>query len=57
MEENLLSNAMLGVALVLLMAMRDLCKRIAHSDCAIDGAHGLTFKLPTWRAEKEDDSE
>ncbi len=49
-EEDLVSNALLGLVLVALMAARDLCKRISHSDCAIDSEHGLMFKLPTFRA-------
>ena len=52
-EEDLVSNALLGVILVGLMAARDLCKRISRSDCAVDSEHGLHFKLPTFRATNE----
>jgi hypothetical protein len=51
LQEDLLSNAILGLAAVILLACRDLCKRIAHSDCKIDAERGLVIKLPTWRAE------
>ena len=51
-QEDLISNAVLGLAAVVLLACRDLCKRIAHSDCKIDAERGLVIKLPTWRAEE-----
>ena len=47
-EEDLLSNLILGVILVVLVALRDLCKRISQSDCEF-GEHGLRIKLPTFR--------
>ena len=44
----MLSNLILGVILVVLVALRDLCKRISQSDCEF-GEHGLRIKLPTFR--------
>jgi hypothetical protein len=52
-QEDLISNAVLGLAAVVLLACRDLCKRIAHSDCRWDEEHGLVMKLPTWRADDD----
>ena len=49
LQEDLLANAVLGLAAVLLLACRDLCKRVAHSDCKMDAERGLVIKLPTWR--------
>ena len=54
-QEDLISNAVLGLAAVVLLACRDLCKRIAHSDCKIDAEKGLVIKLPTWRAAGDDE--
>ncbi len=52
-QEDLISNAVLGLAAVILLACRDLCKRIAHSDCKIDAERGLVMKLPTWRDDEK----
>jgi hypothetical protein len=52
-QEDMISNAVLGFAAVVLLACRDLCKRVAHSDCRWDEEHGLIMKLPTWRAPDE----
>ena len=50
MTEDLVSNALLGLGMVLFFCCRDLCKRVAHSDCVYDAEHGgLRVKLPTWR--------
>ena len=54
LQEDLLSNAVLGFAAVVLLACRDLCKRVAHSDCKIDAEKGLIMKLPTWRARDDE---
>ena len=48
--EDMLANAILGTVLILYFCMRDLCKRVSHSDCAYDCEKGLQVKLPTWRA-------
>ena len=57
MKEDLVSNLLLGVGMVLYFAGRDLCKRIAHSDCQYDSEHGgLKIRLPTWRGDDDDDS-
>ena len=53
LQEDLLANAVLGLAAVLLLACRDLCKRIAHSDCKMDAEKGLVIKLPTWRDDEK----
>ena len=45
--EDLASNAILGIVLVIYFCARDLCKRIAHSDCNYD-ENGLQVRLPTW---------
>ena len=47
--EDLLANAILGVALVLVTCTRDLCKRVSRSDCVYDPRDGgLRVKLPTF---------
>ena len=53
-NEDLIANAILGVCLVVAMAFRDVCKRIAHSNCRY-GEHGLDFSLPTWRGPERDE--
>ena len=55
LQEDLLANAVLGLAAVLLLACRDLCKRVAHSDCKMDAERGLVIKLPTWRDDEKAD--
>ena len=55
LQEDLIANAVLGIALLVLACTKDLCKRIAHSDCAYD--KGLKIRLPTWRARDDDDTE
>lgn len=52
LAEDLIANSILGLSIVIVICMRDLCKRVSHSDCAYD--NGLKIKLPTWREEKED---
>ena len=53
MKEDLVANAILGAGMVLFFCCRDLCKRVAHSECAYDTEHGgLKIRLPTWRAEE-----
>ena len=54
-QEDLVSNFILGVVLVALIAARDLCKRISHSDCKWDGVNGLMVKLPTFHREPPTD--
>jgi hypothetical protein len=54
LQEDMIANAILGFAAVVLLACRDLCKRISHSDCKIDAERGLVIKLPTWRAEEDE---
>ena len=52
--EDLLANAVLGIGIVLVVCCRDLCKRVAHSDCVYDAEHGgLRLRLPTWREPTE----
>ena len=47
--EDLLANAILGAALVLVTCTRDLCKRVSRSDCVYDPRDGgLRVKLPTF---------
>ena len=55
-EEDLVSNLILGAGMVAILALRDLCKRISHSDCGFD-ENGLMIKLPTWRPKKPDERE
>ena len=56
MIEDLVSNAVLGLGMVLVMCCRDLCKRVAHSDCIYDAENGgLRVKLPTWRENEDED--
>ena len=52
-QEDIVSNAMLFVAGVLFMALRDLCKRVSHSDCRHD-SDGWIWSLPTWRGDGGD---
>ena len=46
-QEDLLANAILAAGMVFVMLARDLCKRVAHSDCRYT-EEGLRFKLPTY---------
>ena len=46
--EDLLSNALLGIVLIGAACLKDLCKRVGRSDCAVD-ENGLKLRLPTWR--------
>ena len=56
MIEDLVSNAVLALGMVVVMCCRDLCKRVAHSECLYDQADGgLRVKLPTWRGDPEND--
>ena len=45
--EDLLANAVLGLAMVLFVLAKDLCKRVSRSDCLLD-SDGLRVKLPTF---------
>ena len=57
MKEDLLSNALLGAGILLYYTLRDLCKRISHSDCRYDADQGgLKIKLPTWHGDEKEDS-
>ena len=51
-QSDLAANAILFGVGILVVAFRDVCKRISHSDCAVD-EHGLRMKLPTWRPDVE----
>lgn len=55
LQEDIVSNLLLGIGMITYFALRDLCKRISHSDCRYDKEHGMIFALPTWR--KDDDNE
>ena len=46
-KEDLLANALLGLAMVLFICCKDLCKRVSQSDCLLD-SDGLRVKLPTF---------
>ena len=46
-KEDLLANALLGLAMVLFVCCKDLCKRVSRSDCLLD-SDGLRVKLPTF---------
>ena len=48
LQENLLSNGILAVIGLAVLTCRDICRRVSHSDCAIDD-NKLHFKLPTFR--------
>ena len=55
MKEDLVSNALLGLGILLYYTLRDLCKRVSHSDCSYDNEHGgLKIKLPTWRGDDDE---
>ena len=57
-QEDLVSNAVLGLGMVLFFCCRDLCKRVSHSECLYDAANGgLRVKLPTYRKNSEDDDD
>ena len=47
-QEDLLSNAILGLVMLLFVCARDFCKRVSRSDCVYDTDTGLRVKLPTW---------
>ena len=49
-KSDMAANSILFAIGLCVMAFRDICKRISHSDCAVD-EHGLRMKLPTWRPE------
>ena len=51
-SEDLIANAILGIILISVNCLRDFCKRVAHSDCAVDGENGLQIKLPTWHGSR-----
>jgi len=54
MKEDMIANALLGAGILLYYTLRDLCKRVSHSDCSYDNEHGgLKIKLPTWRESEE----
>ena len=57
MQEDLVSNLLLGLGMVAYFGLRDLCKRISHSDCRYDREAGLIFALPTWHPNRDDDDE
>ena len=54
--EDLVSNAILGIVLIGAACLKDLCKRVSHSDCAVD-ENGLKLKLPTWRTDGDSDGD
>lgn len=47
-QEDLLSNAILGIVMLVFVCARDFCKRVSRSDCVYDTDNGLRVKLPTW---------
>ena len=49
LQEDLVSNALLGLLVVVILCARDNTKRIAKSHCLYDNEHGLEFSLPTLR--------
>ena len=56
-KEDLISNGVLALVGILILGLRDLCKRISHSHCRYDKEHGLDVRLPTWRSKEEDPPE
>ena len=56
LQENLLSNGILAVIGLAVLTCRDICRRVSHSDCAIDD-NKLHFKLPTFRSSRTDRTE
>jgi len=53
-KEDLVSNLLLGLGMIAYFGLRDLCKRISHSDCRY-GETGLIFSLSTWHERDDDD--
>ena len=53
LQEDLLSNGILVVIGLVVLTCRDICRRVSHSDCAIDDGK-LHFKLPTFRKEESE---
>jgi len=51
-QSDMAANAILFGVGVIVLAFRDICRRISHSDCAVD-EHGLRMKLPTWRGQED----
>ena len=47
LQEDLLANALLGIAMLVFVCTKDLCKRVSRSDCLLD-SDGLRVKLPTF---------
>lgn len=47
-KEDLLSNAILALVMLLFVCFRDFCKRVSRSDCVYDTDSGLRVRLPTW---------
>ena len=50
-QEDLIANAILGIAMLVFVCAKDLCKRVSRSDCVLDQENGLRIKLPTFRDE------
>ena len=57
LSEDLLANAILGIVLIGVSCLKDFCKRVSHSDCAVDATNGLSIKLPTWHSSRSNSSE
>jgi hypothetical protein len=57
LQEDVISNLLLGLGMVAYFGLRDLCKRVSHSTCKYNGENGLIFALPTWRKDDDDDDE
>lgn len=55
LQEDLLSNTLLAIVLILFSCARDFCRRVSKSDCVYDTDNGLHIKLPTYR--RRDDSD
>jgi hypothetical protein len=54
-KEDIVSNLLLGLGMIAYFGLRDLCKRISHSDCRY-GETGLIFSLPTWHRDRDDEN-
>ena len=55
-KEDLLSNAILALVMLIFICARDFCKRVSRSDCVYDTDSGLRIRLPTWRRSDSDSS-
>ena len=51
LSEDLIANGVLAIGMIVVMCLRDFCKRVSHSDCRYED--GLKFKLPTYREDPD----